>query len=123
MTNQRRAELIELLTRTNCTIRDACLQLNLKYESAKAIYRVYRLEDRVKNKKDYASPAALTIESKVGLKERRQKNKDKVKVQQKVDMELSAEQVQKTSTSSHIEPCVEDRAESVANSTTNEVVA
>ena len=77
----------------------------------------------MKNKKDYASPAALTIESKVGLKERRQKNKDKVKVQQKVDMELSAEQVQKTSTSSHIEPCVEDRAESVANSTANEVVA
>lgn len=79
MTNQCRAELIELLTRTNCTIKDACLQLNLKYESAKAIYRVYRLESRVKNKKEYARPAELAIEEKVGLKERR-KNKDKKKV-------------------------------------------
>ena len=25
VTNQRRAELIELLTRTNCTIKDACI--------------------------------------------------------------------------------------------------
>ena len=75
MTNQRRAELIELLTQTNCTIKDACIQLNLKYESAKAIYRVYRLESRVKNKKEYARPAALTIESKVNLKDRR-KNKE-----------------------------------------------
>ena len=78
VTNQRRAELIELLTRTNCTIKDACVQLNLKYESAKAIYRVYRLESRVQNKKEYARPAELTIETKVGLKEKR-KNKDKQK--------------------------------------------
>ena len=45
VTDEKRLELIDLLNR-NMSIKEASDQMGINYENAKAIYRVYRLEQR-----------------------------------------------------------------------------
>ena len=45
VTDEQRLSLIEMI-RNNMTIKDAARQVEIKYENAKAIYRVYRKEQR-----------------------------------------------------------------------------
>ena len=45
VTDEQRLSLIEMI-RNNMTIKDAARQVDIKYENAKAIYRVYRKEQR-----------------------------------------------------------------------------
>ena len=47
VSNEKRAELIALLNNNN-NIRSAAEQVGIKYENAKAIYRTYRLQNRVR---------------------------------------------------------------------------
>lgn len=42
-----RFSLVRLITEEQKTIRAAAIELGLKYENAKAIYRVFRLERRI----------------------------------------------------------------------------
>ena len=45
VTDEKRLELIDLLNQ-NMSIKEASDQMGINYENAKAIYRVYRLEQR-----------------------------------------------------------------------------
>ena len=49
VTDEQRSMLIKLL-KTNLSVKDAAIRVNIKYENAKAIYRVYRLEGRMNKK-------------------------------------------------------------------------
>ena len=49
--NERRHELIRLIYEDKMSIRQAALQINISYPTAKAINRIYKQEDRVDKKK------------------------------------------------------------------------
>ena len=49
--DEQRAKLIELINQ-NMTIKDAAKQVKIKYENAKAIYRVYKNESRTDKRKN-----------------------------------------------------------------------
>ena len=49
--NERRHELIRLIYEEKLSIRQAAIQINISYPTAKAINRIYKQEDRVDKKK------------------------------------------------------------------------
>ena len=49
--DEKRQQLISLIN-NNMTIKDAARQVDIKYENAKAIYRVYRKEQRTEKRRN-----------------------------------------------------------------------
>ena len=49
--DEKRQMLIEMIN-MNMTIKDAARQIDIKYENAKAIYRVYRKEQRTQKRRN-----------------------------------------------------------------------
>ena len=51
VSDERRRNLIGLIYESNLSIRQAALQCNISYPTAKAINRIYQQEDRIEKKK------------------------------------------------------------------------
>lgn len=51
VSDERRHELIRLIYESKLSIRQAALQCNISYPTAKAINRIYQREDRIEKKK------------------------------------------------------------------------
>lgn len=74
VTDDKRQRLIELIN-SNMTIKDAARSVDIKYENAKAIYRVYRKEQRTQKRRNrfrYKLPEGVSKNSPAAAKLREQ---------------------------------------------------